>query len=63
MNTSRAESQQTTLLDLVRALSTVLDDDAAVASAVAALVNSGAVRFSGRLKGRRVRVARRASTG
>ena len=46
-----------TLMELVQALGAVLtDDDAAVASAVGALVNSGAVRFQGALAGRRVRV-------
>ncbi len=56
MNATTIQAQPLTLLDLVQALGSVLDDDAAVASAVGTLVNAGAVRFQGDLAGRRVRI-------
>ncbi len=56
MNTTTIQAQPLTLLDLVQALGSVLDNDAAVASAVGTLVNAGAVKFQGDLAGRRVRI-------
>ncbi|MFN7952298.1 MAG: hypothetical protein U0610_11285 [bacterium] len=56
MNAITTQAQSLTLLDLVQALGSVLDDDAAVASAVGTLVNAGAVKFQGDLAGRRVRI-------
>jgi len=56
MKARTTTTQPFTLLELVSAIGNVLQDDTAVANAVGALVNSGAVRFQGDLAGRRVRV-------
>ena len=45
MNAITTQAQSLTLLDLVQALGSVLDDDAAVASAVGTLVNAGADQY------------------
>lgn len=56
MKAHKTTTHQFTLLELVGAIGNVLQDDTAVATAVGALVNSGAIRFQGDLAGRRVRV-------
>ncbi len=45
-----------TLLDLVRTVNRVTEDDRAVALVIASLVNSGRVRLRGKFAGARVRL-------